>query len=528
MSEITISINGQDVKAQPGQRVIEVIQTLEDVPHYCYHPGLSIAASCRLCAVELGQKDQETGEVKMIPKMMMSCEAVVRDGMVVKTTTEKVTTHREEIMAYLLINHPLDCPVCDQAGECHLQDYSYGHGQSESEFFEFKNKESKKEVGDDVLLYGDRCIQCTRCTRFTREISGGAELFVNDRGVFSEIDCFPGFGVNDNLAGNVVDLCPVGALLSKDFLFKQRVWDLKTAQSICPGCSKGCNIEIHHNKGVIYRIKPVHNPDVNDWWICDEGRRGFKYVHADQRLKSCQGRKEDAMYDITTTAAVDKTNELLAPYFSGDGKKVAIVISPQASLEEQYLLAKWARDNNDDVVLVSGAVFTDGEDYSFKAGFTVKAEKVANKNGMIRILNHFGGDQLKLIDLPKAVEVGRFEAVVIAGGYPWQNWCPDEMVSQLRQARVLIVNDILDSEISHRADVVLAGTTWSEKAGAFINDQDMVQSFEQALLPVGNASEDASLFWQLANRSTPYMLNDLRQEMGDLMITQQTSQTVGA
>ena len=528
MSEITITVNGQEVKAQPGQRVIEAIKTLEDVPHYCYHPGLSVAASCRLCAVELGQKDPETGEEKMIPKMMMSCEAVVRDGLVVKTQTQKVLSHREEIMAYLLSNHPLDCPVCDQAGECHLQDYSYGHGQSQSEFFELKNKESKKEVGDDVLLYGDRCIQCTRCVRFTREVSGGAELFVNDRGVHSEIDCFPGLGVNDNLAGNVVDLCPVGALLSKDFLFKQRVWELKTAHSICPGCSKGCNIEIHHNKGVIYRLKPANNPEVNDWWICDEGRSGFKFVHADQRLKSCQGRDGDAIYDITASAAVEKTNELLAPYFSGDGKKVAVVISPQASLEEQYLLAKWARDNNNDVALVSGAVFTDGEDYSFTGGFTVKAEKSPNAQGMTTVLNHFGGEQLKLIDLPDGVASGRFEAVVVAGGYQWQNWCPEEMVSKLRKAKVLIVNDILDSELSHRADVVLAGATWAEKAGAFMNDQEMVQSFEQALLPVENASEDAALLWQLANRPEAYKLLDLRKEMGDLMNTKQTSQTVGA
>ena len=514
MSDITIILNGQEIKTKPGQRVIEVIKDVEEVPHYCYHPGLSIAASCRLCAVELGQKDPETGEEKMIPKMMMSCEAVVRDHMVIKTTTEKVKTHREEIMAYLLINHPLDCPVCDQAGECELQDYSYSHGYSQSEFFEFKNKESKKDVGDDVLLYGDRCIQCTRCVRFTREVSGGAELFVNDRGVHSEIDCFPGLGVDDNLAGNVVDLCPVGALLSKDFLFKQRVWELKTTKSICGGCSKGCNIEIHHNKGIIYRIKPDHNPDVNDWWICDEGRRGFKYVHADQRLKSSQDRSGDVVNDISATEAINKTNELLAPYFNDNGKKVAVVISPQASIEEQYLLAKWARDNSNDVVLVAGAVFSDGEDYTFKGGFTVKAEKVANKNGMAAILDHFGGDLLKLVDLPAAVKSGRIEAVVISGGYPWHNWCPDDMVADLRQAKVLIVNDILESELTHRADVVLAGSSWAEKAGSFVNDQKMVQSFDQALAPVGSAKSDAEILWQLANTTEAFDLSALRLQMG--------------
>src|SRR5438477_3049033 len=206
--------------------------------------------------------------------------------MVVYSNSPKAIANQKAVMEYLLINHPLDCPVCDQAGECYLQDYSYEYGRSESRFEEDKAKKPKKDVGLNVLLYNDRCIMCTRCVRFTREISGAGELYVDGRGHKEEIDIFPGKPLDNKLSGNVVDICPVGALLDKDFLFKQRVWLLKRAASISPADSGGENIWLEYNEGIIYRIKPRYNAAVNQWWISDDTRYSFKPVHDEKRLKT--------------------------------------------------------------------------------------------------------------------------------------------------------------------------------------------------------------------------------------------------
>src|SRR6059058_1704975 len=270
-----INVDGKEIDAKPGQMILQAcLDAGMPLPHYCYHPGLSIPASCRICLVE----------VEGLPKLVPSCQTPVRDGMVVHSTSPKSIANQKAVMEYLLINHPLDCPVCDQAGECLLQDYSYEYGRAESRFEEDKLKKPKKDIGLNVLLYNDRCIMCTRCVRFTREVSGQGELYVDGRGHKEEIDIFPGKPLNNKLSGNVVDLCPVGALLDKDFLFKQRVWLLKQAPSISPADSGGENIYIEYNEGIIYRIKPRYNAQVNQWWISDDTRYSYKAVDDPNRL----------------------------------------------------------------------------------------------------------------------------------------------------------------------------------------------------------------------------------------------------
>ncbi|MGD0542520.1 MAG: 2Fe-2S iron-sulfur cluster-binding protein, partial [Tepidisphaeraceae bacterium] len=227
-----ITVDGKLIECKDRQMVLQAcLDAGYELPRYCYHPGLSIPASCRICLVE----------VEGIPKLVPSCQTPIRDGMVVHSRSPKAVANQKQVMEYLLINHPLDCPICDQAGECDLQDYSYEYGRSQSRFEEDKAKKPKKDVGDNIYLYADRCIMCTRCVRFTREISGTSELYVDGRGYRQEIDIFPGKPCNNKLAGNVVDLCPVGALLDKDFLFKQRVWLLKQTPSISPVDSGGEN-----------------------------------------------------------------------------------------------------------------------------------------------------------------------------------------------------------------------------------------------------------------------------------------------
>src|SRR5450432_3061547 len=269
-----INVDGRSVECKDRQMILQAcLDAGIELPHYCYHPGLSIPASCRICLVE----------VEGIPKLVPSCQTQIRDGMTVHSKSPKAIANQKQVMEYLLINHPLDCPVCDQAGECYLQDYSFQFGRSESRFEEDKAKKPKKDVGDNIYLYSDRCIMCTRCVRFTREISGTSELFVDGRGHKEEIDIFPGKPINNKLAGNVVDLCPVGALLDKDFLFKQRVWLLKQAASISPVDAGGENIFLEHNEGVVYRIKPRFNAEVNTWWISDDSRYSYKIVKDKKR-----------------------------------------------------------------------------------------------------------------------------------------------------------------------------------------------------------------------------------------------------
>src|SRR5438128_2618579 len=294
-----ITVDGKSIEAKQGQMILQACNDAGvPVPQYCYHPGLSIPASCRICLVE----------VEGLPKLVPSCQTPIRDGMVVHANSSKAIANQKQVMEYLLINHPLDCPVCDQAGECLLQDYSYSYGRSESRFEEDKAKKPKKDVGLNVLLYADRCIMCTRCVRFTREVSGTGELYVDGRGSKEEIDIFPGRPLDNKLSGNVVDLCPVGALLDKDFLFKQRVWLLKSVPSISSADSGGENIYLQHNEGIIYRVKPRYNAEVNTWWISDDTRYSYKAVHDAKRLTAAAKTQFGTQVDVPFATAVQQAD----------------------------------------------------------------------------------------------------------------------------------------------------------------------------------------------------------------------------
>ena len=271
----TVIIDGQELEIAEGERLngIQAAARLGiQIPHYCWHPGLSVVASCRMCLVESGRRDADTGEISMIPKLVPACQTPVGEGTVFVTDSDKVVDARAMVEEDLLIRHPIDCPICDKAGECHLQDYHFQHGR-ESRRADLKPFTSRRRnLGDTVTLFVDRCVMCSRCVRFCREVSGTSELMVTDRGAHEEIDVFPGFPLENKLSGNVVDLCPVGALGDRDFLYSQRVWFMKGYPQVCAGCSTGCSIDVEQNQDRIYRIKPRTNPQVNQWWMCDEGR----------------------------------------------------------------------------------------------------------------------------------------------------------------------------------------------------------------------------------------------------------------
>ena len=338
----TIIINGQEHTLPEGEK-LNAIQMAKrvgvDIPYYCWHPALSVVANCRMCEIEVGSKDPKTGEIKMIPKLVPGCQTPAKDGTVLVTDSPKVKEHQRMIMEYLLINHPLDCPVCDQAGECGLQDYSYEYGQSIHRFVEERTVNPRKDVSDLIQLNQDRCIMCTRCVRFTREITQTGELQVMRRGNHAEIDIFPGHPVDNPLAGNVVDLCPVGALLDKDFLHKQRVWFLSKHDAICTRCSTGCNISAEENRGELWRFKPRHNPHVNDYWICDEGRYSYKAANDPALLSAMYVRKNGDLAAGRRSTRRSRPSVEASQEIASAAAIVAGVLSPFLTVEEAYLLA---------------------------------------------------------------------------------------------------------------------------------------------------------------------------------------------
>src|SRR5215213_4825337 len=332
----TVYVNNKTLEIGADEKLncIQAAQRLGDeIPHYCWHPDLTVVASCRVCLVEIGQKKPD-GSIAMQPKLIPGCQTPVTDGMVIVSDSEKVKAAQKATLEYLLLDHPLDCPTCDQAGECFLQDYSFKYGRGYSRLMEPKEQPPDKDyIGDQITLFTDRCIMCTRCVRFTREISGTAELEVISRGNHSEIDIFPGEPCNNKLAGNVVDLCPVGALCSKDFLYKQRVWWLKMADSVCPNCSTGCSIHADANKSVLFRLRPRENPQAQGYWMCDEGRWGYHYVKDAARLK----RPAKGQTPTPWATLLPELKKAFTDAAKKNAAGVAAVVSPFLTCEEAFL-----------------------------------------------------------------------------------------------------------------------------------------------------------------------------------------------
>jgi NADH-quinone oxidoreductase subunit G len=500
----SITINGKKCEFTQGQMILQVANANSvEIPQYCYHDGLSVVASCRICLGEAMTLDPKTGSLApyMGGKLFPTCQTPAMDGMVVYTDSPKAVANQKAVMEFLLINHPLDCPVCDQSGECFLQDYSYLYGRGVSRFEEQKVKQPKKDVGPHVYLYSDRCIMCTRCVRFTREVSGTSELMVMGRGNKEEIDVFPGMPLDNELSANVIDLCPVGALLDKDFLFSQRVWFLKETPSIDPLTASGDNIFVHHNEGKIYRVKPRTNLAVNKWWITDEVRYGWKFVHSDERLRTPMRKQFGALIECDYTRAYDDACEGLQK--AATQGRLAMVISPMLPCEEAYVLAQLARMIDPRALLVVGPVPMDGQSKTLPAGvdashpkaFHVSAEKAPNARGVRRVLGAFGGG-MEFGEFVSALRAGGqgggpITGVVMTANYP-SEWGNADLATALRGKFVVLI-DTLRSTMTDLADIVLPGATFAEKAGTFENWRNMLQAFEQAIPVIEMAKTEGQL-----------------------------------
>jgi NADH-quinone oxidoreductase subunit G len=489
-----VIVDGKEVELAPGEQ-LNGIQAAEragiDIPRYCWHPGLSVVASCRMCLVEAGTRNAETGAITMQPKLVPACQTPAVDNTVFVTNSEKVERSREMVEEDLLIDHPIDCPICDKAGECYLQDYHFRYGQDSrrADIRPFTSR--RREMGDTVTLFVDRCVMCTRCVRFTREITGTSELYVINRGNQEEIDVFPGFPLANKMSGNVVDLCPVGALGDKDFLYQQRVWFMKKHAGVCTGCSTGCSIDVEENQDTVYRLKPRTNPHVNGWWMCDEGRYGYHHVHSDLRLTNVTRRDGASTVFLEWSQALREIGER----FRAAGR-LAAVVSPHLTVEEAYLLAKFVRQIDPQALIVAGPAVVLGDDETFKNGFTIRAEKCPNRRGVEEVVSHFMGRVATLDELIAAIEAGDVRAAWVSGGYK-HDWIDQAMAERLAVVECMVVQDLFGSPLMERSTYQLPGAAFAEREGSYVNQADRLQSVAWAIRPPAGVRIEAGVYGEL-------------------------------
>jgi NADH-quinone oxidoreductase subunit G len=517
-----IIINGREIECRSGIRVLQAaIDAGIEVPHYCYHPGLSVVASCRLCLMEQKLPDPKTKEMVWSPKLVPSCQTPVKDGMEVCFNTERVRANQRRVMEHYLLNHPLDCPICDQAGECWLQDYSRRFGTPDSRMVDEKIKNPKKDVGPRTLLYQDRCVLCTRCVRFCQEIAGTNELCVVDRGNHCEIDAFPGAPLTNKLQGNVVDICPVGALLDKDFLFKQRVWLLRGIPSICAACSTGCAIHVDQNENRVYRLRPRYNPGVNDWWMCDEGRFGWKYIYDEGRITSPAVRRGSTDEPIEWDALPELIRFRLGEVVrERGGHSIGAQLSPVMACEEAWLLASFIREIAPEAALALGPVPAEGTDEHFpvgaapeKAKFVIRAEKAPNRRGVEMVLQAVGGEIIEHDALWERVKKGELSGLWVVGGYPRPDWPGKDLGALLRKTAFSVVQDMFPNELTAAASVVLPACAWAEREGTFVNAGGLIQPFQRAINPPEGARSDGQFLFQIAGHTGLYTGPRVREMM---------------
>jgi NADH-quinone oxidoreductase subunit G len=514
-----VIVDGKEIEIGAEERLngIQVARRAGvEIPHYCWHPGLSVVASCRMCLVEAGQKDAATGKITMQPRLVPACQTPAKDGTVFVTNSKKVTDARAMVEEDLLLRHPIDCPICDKAGECSLQDYHFQYGR-ESRRADIKPFTSRRrDLGDTVTLFVDRCVMCTRCVRFTREISGTNELMVINRGAHEEIDVFRDdsgeiqFPLENKLSGNVCDLCPVGALGDKDFLYKQRVWFMKSHANVCAGCSTGCSIKVEENQDHIYRLKPRENPYINQWWMCDDGRYGWKHVHDPSRLIELR-RKSPASSNgeyanLEWHQLPAELNQALAAAGS-----LGVVLSPHLTVEEAYLLVQYIRGIDSNAVVAMGPIPVEGTDEKFKNGFVIHAEKCPNRRGVEAVAAHYAG---KVIGWEEFLNdhAGSLGGVWVSGGYVKPVY--DEAAAQkLAGLKTLVVQDCFASPVWDVATFQLPGGTFAEREGSYVNYHDRLQSFRWAVHAPAGVKVEGQLFWQLTGRGG---LFQAQQVLGDI------------
>jgi NADH-quinone oxidoreductase subunit G len=479
MDPINIKIDGKEVITTKGKTVIQAAAEVGvAIPYYCYHPKLSIAGNCRMCLVE----------VEKMPKLQIACNTQVAEGMTVLTQSPKVLAVRKSVLEFLLINHPVDCPICDQAGECWLQDYYMQHDRQESRFDVGKVHDRKKTIfGPNVIFDGERCIKCTRCVRFCQEITKTDELAVVNRGDHSTIALFDGAVLDNPLSGNVVDICPVGALTDRDFRFKVRVWYLQKTPSICPGCSTGCNISVETYQNRIARFKPRVNEVVNSHWLCDEGRYCFHDLTAGDRLRTPLIRQEGGLVPTTWEHALQAVYAGLKSAGPLSG-----ILSGRNTNEEAYLFTKFARSISADCAL---EVFYQERELTEVQKILMSPDRAPNFRGAREMGVSSNGGFASLI---QKLVAGNFSGAYVVGeDLIATNGDPEKVRGALQKLSFLVVQDTRTTETAKLAHVVLPATHFGEKDGTYTNRRGHVQKLNAAVIPPDGALQDCDIFLRL-------------------------------
>jgi NADH-quinone oxidoreductase subunit G len=488
MSEVNIQIDGQALRVAPGTTVLQAAEEIGIIiPRYCYHPAFAPEGSCRMCLVE----------IEGLPKLDLACSTVVREGMKVWTKTPKVLQARKDILAFFLADHPLDCPICDKAGECLLQEYYDQHGQYPSRFLEPKEKKEKLiPIGKRLLLDRERCVLCSRCVRFLRQVTKTGELGIFERGIKAEVGIDEGVEIRNNYSGNLIDICPVGAITDGDFRFKTRVWFMKNGKTICPRCSRGCAVivqwvdgyPLRGNERKIYRIVAAPNPEVNGHWICDFGRYGYHDIE-DGRLTSIvvNGQREGLQSPNWENALKALAGGIRGPADAGRGNRLAVVLNASLTDEELSL----ARRLFVDALGVRQVFFADppeGED----DGYLLTKERAPNLRGAAAAgFTPVPADPARL--------AGSADVVLVFGASLAKAAPRDEWTAALAKIGGKYLVTPHRTELDSAFDVLLPAALWVEKRGTFTNVQGLRQSFEPILPLPGGALPESEILVRLAS-----------------------------
>ncbi len=486
----TLTIDGRQIDSPDGSTVIQAAEKLGIfIPRYCYHPGLSIAGNCRICLVE----------VEKNPKLQISCNTPVAEGMVVHTKSAKAEDGRRAVLEFLLANHPLDCPVCDQSGECDLQNFYMNFGLYDPRFREQKVKKKKAvAIGPHVMLDQERCILCSRCVRFADEITKTGEFGIFDRGDRAQLGLYPGQRLDNPYSANVVDICPVGALTEMDFRFKARVWYLSSAPTVCNGCVQGCNVDIHYvldrphlNDGArILRLKPRYNADVNQWWMCDEGRYGFGWVDKG-RLTKVRHQGVDSTWEQAIAAIAASLENLCR---NRTHSRIGVIASTQLTNEELFLIREIFQGALG--AQVTAAVPTPS---GYSDDFLIKADKNPNTLGATLLGLSGPGAPAAASILDEALQ-GRIEALWVFG-HDLATLIDETTLQELsRKLRLFVFSGTNENPTVSRSHWVLPTAAYVEKDGTFVNCHGRIQRIGRAFPPLPDSREDWSILLEFARQ----------------------------
>lgn len=487
MATVNLTIDGRPVTVEKGTTILEAArQNRIDIPHFCYHPMLEIVGSCRMCQVE----------VEKSPKLLISCATPVQEGMVVHTKSERAKKAQKAVLEFLLANHPLDCPICDKGGECPLQDYTLRYGPGESRLAEPKVKRLKATpYGPTIVFDAERCVLCSRCVRFLREVPKSGELGIFCRGERSYVSPFPGKEINNNLSGNLTEICPVGSLTSREYRFKSRPWDLvKLVDTVCTNCSTGCNISLElrfRRQGYpeVLRVRPRINPEVNRWWICDQGRWGMNYLQSEARLRRPLIKENNHMREVSCEEALPHAFSKLISLLKAHGPKaVGVVLSTTLTNEELYLAQKFFREilGTDNLDYKVREVQEEGKDAPVDPLY--RQDQTPNTAGARFWGAYPQNGGWSFSQMIKAAQEGRLKALLLLGESLQDSMIPaKDLQAALGKVDLIISWDMFLGEFNKMANVIIPATSFAEKEGTFTNYQGRVQMIQQALNPWGEA-----------------------------------------